>query len=189
MLSCGDVAMGYMYLCMSQQVITMMAFSPHSMLKYITRVIFYRIGLDNGAKVRFCDLLELCHRSFQRKTINTHRTHAPSLSSDMSLRSALQNNSDPATNGTAWNCRTENAQANTLMTKDAHGELIGLSPQPSDDANDPLNWTKRKKMSMLLVISAVAFLADYGSSTGAVTSVAQSNLLWVPTTKRQISLN
>ena len=63
------------------------------------------------------------------------------------------------------------------MMKDAHAELIGLSPQPSDDENDPLNWTKRKKMSILLVISAVAFLADYGSSTGAVTSVAQSNLL------------
>lgn len=55
--------------------------------------------------------------------------------------------------------------------------LTVLSPQPSSDVNDPLNWSQSKKMSILLVISATAFLADFGSSMGAVTSVVQSNLL------------
>ena len=52
-----------------------------------------------------------------------------------------------------------------------------LAPQPSDDPNDPLNWGQSKKDLVLLVISATAFLADFGSSMGAVTSVVQSNLL------------
>ncbi len=52
-----------------------------------------------------------------------------------------------------------------------------LAPQPSTDPNDPLNWLSTKKMTMLLVISVTAFLPDFGSSMGAVTSVVQSNLL------------
>ena len=52
-----------------------------------------------------------------------------------------------------------------------------LDPQPTDDTNDPLNWSQSKKMTILLVVSATAFLADFGSSVGAVTSVVQSNLL------------
>ena len=54
-----------------------------------------------------------------------------------------------------------------------------LDPQPSNDENDPLNWSQSKKMMILLIVSASAFLADYGSATGAVTSVVQSNLLYV----------
>ena len=54
-----------------------------------------------------------------------------------------------------------------------------LDPQPSNDENDPLNWSQAKKMTILLVVSATAFLPDYGSATGAVTSVVQSNLLCV----------
>lgn len=49
--------------------------------------------------------------------------------------------------------------------------------QPSEDARDPLNWTDRKKMAILMTVSATAFIADFGSSTGAVTSVVQSNAL------------
>ncbi|CAO1605759.1 hypothetical protein XANCAGTX0491_009265 [Xanthoria calcicola] len=52
-----------------------------------------------------------------------------------------------------------------------------LAPQPSTDPNDPLNWSPTKKMRILLVISVTAFLPDFGSSMGAVTSVVQSNLL------------
>ena len=51
--------------------------------------------------------------------------------------------------------------------------------QPSEDAHDPLNWTARKKMAILMTVSATAFIADFGSSTGAVTSVVQSNALCV----------
>lgn len=52
-----------------------------------------------------------------------------------------------------------------------------LAPQPSTDPNDPLNWSPTKKTRILLVISVTAFLPDFGSSMGAVTSVVQSNLL------------
>ncbi len=58
-------------------------------------------------------------------------------------------------------------------TEDGHV----LSPQPSSDVNDPLNWSQSKKMIILLVVSATAFLPDFGSSMGAVTSVVQSNLV------------
>lgn len=51
--------------------------------------------------------------------------------------------------------------------------------QPSEDVHDPLNWTARKKMAILMTVSATAFIADFGSSTGAVTSVVQSNALCV----------
>ena len=50
---------------------------------------------------------------------------------------------------------------------------------PSENTSDPLNWTNHKKIAILLTVSATAFLADYGSSTGAVTSVVQSNALSV----------
>ena len=62
-------------------------------------------------------------------------------------------------------------------TDDGHTVLI---PQPSNDPNDPLNWSQSKKNITLLIVSATAFLADFGSSMGAVTSVVQSSLLWVP---------
>jgi MFS family permease len=47
-------------------------------------------------------------------------------------------------------------------------------PQPSDDPEDPLNWSWAKKHAILFTISAVAFLPDYGSSIGAVTLIPQS---------------
>ena len=49
-----------------------------------------------------------------------------------------------------------------------------LIPQPSDDSNDPLNWTWARKHTILFIISATALLPDYGSATGAATLVPQS---------------
>lgn len=51
-------------------------------------------------------------------------------------------------------------------SRDGHNILI---PQPSNDQNDPLIWSQTKKNVILFVISATAFLPDYGSATGAVT--------------------
>lgn len=48
-----------------------------------------------------------------------------------------------------------------------------LSPQPSNDPNDPLNWSVVKKHVFLFVIAVTAFLPDYGSSTGAITNLVQ----------------
>ena len=48
-----------------------------------------------------------------------------------------------------------------------------LIPQPSDDPNDPLNWSKVKKHAVLIIISCCAFLPDNGSGTGAVALLQQ----------------
>ena len=57
------------------------------------------------------------------------------------------------------------------LAKDGRTILI---PQPSDDPNDPLNWSWWKKHVTLIVISMTAFLPDYGSATGAVALIPQA---------------
>lgn len=57
------------------------------------------------------------------------------------------------------------------LAKDGRTRLI---PQPSEDAQDPLNWTWRQKHIMLFIICITAFLPDFGSATGAVTLLAQA---------------
>lgn len=54
-----------------------------------------------------------------------------------------------------------------------------LIPQPSESPNDPLNWSSFRKHLILIIISAAAFLPDYGSATGAVTLIPQA--AYVPT--------
>jgi hypothetical protein len=58
-----------------------------------------------------------------------------------------------------------------------HPDLIHvqtvLVPQPSDDPNDPLNWSWKKKHTMLALCSLSAFLADYSSACGIPTIVLQ----------------
>ena len=49
-----------------------------------------------------------------------------------------------------------------------------LIPQPSSDPNDPLNWSRLKKHVILLVITVVAFLPDFGSSIGVVALLPQA---------------
>jgi hypothetical protein len=57
------------------------------------------------------------------------------------------------------------------LAPDGHTILI---PQPSDDPNDPLNWSWQKKHIILIIIGMTAFLPDYGSATGAVALIPQS---------------
>lgn len=64
------------------------------------------------------------------------------------------------------------ADENSLKTaSDGHTVLI---PQPTSDPNDPLNWSNRKKNTILFVITVLSFLPDYGSSLGAVTLIPQA---------------
>jgi hypothetical protein len=42
-----------------------------------------------------------------------------------------------------------------------------LVPQPSDDPNDPLNWSETKKNLILFTISIAAFIADFQAAVGA----------------------
>lgn len=60
---------------------------------------------------------------------------------------------------------------NVKVAEDGHTRLI---PQPSEDPNDPLNWSKRRKHIYLFIISFIAFLPDFGSATGAVTLLPQA---------------
>jgi hypothetical protein len=59
------------------------------------------------------------------------------------------------------------------LAKDGHTILI---PQPSDDPQDPLNWSWGKKHTILFILSCTSFLPDYGSATGAVTLLPQSKI-------------
>ena len=65
------------------------------------------------------------------------------------------------------------AAALAQLKKAADGHTV-LLPQPTDDPNDPLNWSPVKKHVILFIISCTAFLPDYGSATGAVTLLPQS---------------
>ena len=69
--------------------------------------------------------------------------------------------------------KTDSRFQNLKLAPDGHTVLI---PQPTDDPNDPLNWSKIKKHIILIVMSATAFLPDYGSSSGAVTLLPQSKI-------------
>jgi hypothetical protein len=51
------------------------------------------------------------------------------------------------------------------------GEDTDLTSPAGDD---PLNWSPRKKIIILLIVSLCAFLADFGSSLGAGTLISQS---------------
>ncbi|MCJ1302503.1 hypothetical protein MMC08_005306 [Hypocenomyce scalaris] len=64
--------------------------------------------------------------------------------------------------------------ANLKTTENGRTILI---PQPSEDPNDPLNWSWFRKHLFLIIIGATSFLPDYGSATGAVTLIPQS-IIW-----------
>lgn len=66
---------------------------------------------------------------------------------------------------------SSHAQGGLKTTADGRTILI---PQPSDDPNDPLNWSQFKKNVVLVVISAMALVPDYGSATGAVALLPQA---------------
>ena len=52
--------------------------------------------------------------------------------------------------------------------------IASRRPQPSDSPDDPLNWSQWKKHILLFVISATAFLPDYGGAMGAVALIPQA---------------
>ncbi|RMX97195.1 hypothetical protein D0868_10774 [Hortaea werneckii] len=64
------------------------------------------------------------------------------------------------------------ADEGSLKTaKDGHTILV---PQPSENSNDPLNWPWWKKHAVLLTISFVSFLPDFGTAMGSVTQIPQA---------------
>ena len=91
------------------------------------------------------------HSNFQTKTEQIHEYHEEE--------------------GYVVEVDSEGGAGSIKLAKDGHTRLI---PQPSDDPNDPLNWSWKKKNLMLTVISMTAFLPDYGSATGAGTLIVQA---------------
>lgn len=66
----------------------------------------------------------------------------------------------------------EDIEITKLKTaSDGHTILV---PRPTDDPNDPLNWSSLRKRLMLIIISYTAFLPDFGNSIGAIALVPQS---------------
>ena len=61
--------------------------------------------------------------------------------------------------------------SSTKLARDGRTVLI---PQPSNDPNDPLNWSQTKKNIVLAIVCACTFLPDYGSVTGAITLQPQA---------------
>ncbi|KAH8819778.1 hypothetical protein F5884DRAFT_25951 [Xylogone sp. PMI_703] len=65
----------------------------------------------------------------------------------------------------------EKGDAGSLkLAKNGHTVLI---PQPSDDPNDPLNWSWGKKHMILFIVGLSAFLGDFGSGAGVPLIVLQ----------------
>lgn len=59
-----------------------------------------------------------------------------------------------------------------VLKKDSTGRV--LIPQPSDDPNDPLNWSPWRKRSILIMLSCAAFTCDYSAATGASALLVQA---------------
>ena len=73
--------------------------------------------------------------------------------------------------GYLLDARKLDSEEGLKVSKD--GRIV-LFPQPTADPNDPLNWSRVRKNLILFIISATAFLPDYGSATGAVTLIPQA---------------
>ncbi|KIW95661.1 uncharacterized protein Z519_04246 [Cladophialophora bantiana CBS 173.52] len=66
--------------------------------------------------------------------------------------------------------KSEHGAANLKLGKDGHTVLI---PQPSDDPNDPLNWSDPKKHLILVTIAVAAFQSDFQTALGVPGLIAQ----------------
>ena len=66
-----------------------------------------------------------------------------------------------------------------------------LVPQPADDHNDPLNWSWWKKHLVLITISFISFLPDFGTAMGSVTQIPQAKEWHIPvsTIQESVALN
>jgi hypothetical protein len=49
-----------------------------------------------------------------------------------------------------------------------------LAPQPSDDPNDPLNWSETKKNLILFTITLASFQADFQVAVGVPALIPQA---------------
>ncbi|KAK6341494.1 hypothetical protein TWF696_008567 [Orbilia brochopaga] len=64
----------------------------------------------------------------------------------------------------------KSGRAGLKLAKDGHTILV---PQPSDDPDDPLNWSPFKKHIILFIVALSAFCGDFGSGAGIPCIVLQ----------------
>lgn len=69
--------------------------------------------------------------------------------------------------------RTLNIPDHAAIKTAPDGKTV-LIPQPSDDPQDPLNWSTWKKTMILYIVALTAFTGDYGSAIGAITLLPQA---------------
>ena len=70
-------------------------------------------------------------------------------------------------------CEHAGLNPHTNLKRASNG--VVLIPQPSEDPQDPLNWSRWKKAGILLVIVSNAFSSDYTAATGASAVVPQAH--------------
>ncbi|GME38295.1 mfs transporter [Neofusicoccum parvum] len=79
------------------------------------------------------------------------------------------------------------SSANGIKTT-SDGKIV-LIPQPSDDSDDPLNWSRLKKHVVFAALIMPSFLADFGISYGAVTFEKQAETWDVSVAKAANSIS
>ncbi|KAF5972025.1 monophenol monooxygenase [Fusarium bulbicola] len=68
--------------------------------------------------------------------------------------------------------QVERAEGTSLrLANDGHTVLL---PQPTDDPNEPLNWSSRKKHLILLVVAWAALTSDFTSAAGSAPVILQA---------------
>lgn len=106
-----------------------------------------------------------------------------------SLELQVPTEKEDARNGYLLDAQQVGSEVGSLKTA-ADGHTI-LIPQPSEDPNDPLNWSSWKKHLVLLSISVVAFLPDFGTAMGSVTQIPQAKTWHLPvaTIQESVAIN
>lgn len=103
-------------------------------------------------------------------TEKTETAQADTVAQTSPLDQTLGNDTDVVILDASAAHLLEGQYSNLKLAKDGHTVLI---PQPTDDPNDPLNWSWSRKHLMLAVVSSTAFLGDYGSGAGIPLIVLQ----------------
>ncbi|OAA43281.1 MFS transporter [Metarhizium rileyi] len=96
-----------------------------------------------------------------------------SLTKEVEAQTAASSDAGSITDRNGYLVDAHFASGHVKTTPDGSTVLI---PQPSDDPNDPLNWTWARKHVFLFIIAATSLLPDYGSATGAVTLLPQAEI-------------
>ena len=122
----------------------------------------------------------------QETALDAERSTPPSLSSN----EHINNEKGPALNNTTVDLdRAAETGDGYVLDEATLRQKLGLAadvplkkskkgvvliPQPTDDPEDPLNWTALKKAAILLVLGVNAATSDYSAATGASALLPQA---------------